>query len=233
VAATLGITLVHGNKSSSLGSYAYLAASGHLGRPLGLVAMATGIATHPLGVLRALWARRVDLWTNVVASGLLGVAFVWVLPISVIVLLANGLYGGELFAAPGFQNVPLYVLLPVGTVAVLGWLARRHRRIALLLAGLLVAQAVGWTAVWLPRVRGEWLRVSAPAAATLAGIEARIPASAEVIASQGVMGRFSGRVDIRPLFGPGTLAVNGETWFVIAPLAGIETQSTGSAMPRS
>jgi hypothetical protein len=70
--------------------------------------------------------------------------------------------------------------------------------------------------------------VSAPAAATLASIEARIPASAEVIASQGVVGRFSGRTLVRPLFGPGALAVAGETWFVITPMAGIETLSTAS-----
>jgi hypothetical protein len=232
VGATLVITLIHGNLGSGRGlqAYAYLAAAGPLGAPLSLAALAKGIATHPLGVLRVLWAKRLDLWANLAPSGLAGIGFVWLLPITVVVLLANNLWGGWLFAPPGFQSLPLYVLLPAGTVAVLGRLMRRHRRAALLLTGLLVAQALAWAAVWGPRLPGQWLRVPAPAAATLASIEARIPASAEVIASQGVAGRFSGHAHVRPLFGPGTLPVNGQTWFIITPMAGIETLSTASAM---
>ena len=55
--------------------------------------------------------------------------------------------------------------------------------------------------------------------------------TAEVFASQGIMGRFADRTDIQALFGPGSLSLNGkQAWFVIAPLAGIETLSTASAM---
>jgi hypothetical protein len=230
VGATLLITLVHGNKASSLQTYDYLAATGPLGPPLGVAALVKGIASHPLGVLRVLWGKRLDLWANAAPSGLLGVGFVWLLPIAVVVLLANNLFAGWLFAAPSFQSLPLYVLVPVGTIAVLGRLASRHRRAALLLTGLIVAQALAWTAAWAPRIPGEWERVPAATAATLASIEARIPASAEVAVSQGVVGRFSGHSTVRPLYGPGKLAARGETWFIITPLAGVETMSTASAM---
>ena len=230
VGVTLFITLVHANKGSGSGLQAYdYLAGGPPAVQLSLAALAKGIATHPLGAVRALWAKRLDTWANIAPSGLLGVGFVWLLPVSVIVLLANGLFSGPLFAAPGFQNLPFYVLLPAGTVAVLGCLANRYRRMALLLTGLVVVQALVWAAIWVPRTSSQWLRVSGPAAATLAGIEARIPASADVSASQGVSGRFSGRMQSFPLNGPGQLPVYGETWFVIAPLAGIETQSTASA----
>lgn len=232
VTAILIITLVHGNRSSGGGlhAYAYLATAGPTGSSLSLFAMAKGIVTHPLRILQALWAKRIDIWANLAPSGLLGVAYVWLLPLSMIVLLADYLWPSWLFASPGFQNVPLYPLLAVGTVAVLGWLAVRRRRTAFLLAGLLAVQAIGWAVVWGSRTPGQWLRVSSASAATLASVAARIPATAEVIASQGVVGRLSGRSDVHPIFGPGTVSVGrGETWFIIAPLEGIETQSTASA----
>jgi hypothetical protein len=230
--ATVLITLLHGNQGSGSGlqAYDYLAGPA-AGATLSLSGLATGIASHPLLVVHALWSKRLGIWANLAPTGLLGIGFVWLLPLAAIVLLANTLFAGQLFAGPGFQSVPLYVLLPVGTVAVLGWLARRHRRAAMLLTGLVVAQALVWAVVWLPGTPSRWLRVSPTAAATLASIDARIPGNAEVFASQGIMGRFADRTDIQALYGPGKLTVNGsQAWFVIAPLAGIETLSTASSM---
>jgi hypothetical protein len=231
IAATLLITLIHGNRSSGLdSSYAYLAVTASAGAPLGLTALVKGIIAHPLAVLRALWTKRLDVWANLSPSGLLGVGSPVVLPIVLVVLLANTLARGVGFAQPLFQNLAIYIFVPAGTVALLAWLARRHRRVALLLAGLAVAQTLGWTAAWGPRVPGQWLRASSPAAATLARVAARIPASAEVIASQGVVGRFAGRANVHPLYRPGPIPVSSETWFVIVPVAGIEIQSTAGAM---
>ena len=234
VGVTLLISLVHGNLGSGgsrggLEAYYYLV--GPAAAQPSVAALVKGIALHPLGALRAVWAKRLDVWANLAPSGLVAVGSLWLLPTAAIVLLANDLPAAKTYAYPSFQTVPLYVLLPVGTVAVLGWLARRRRRMILLLTGLVVAQALAWAAVWVPQTPGRWLRVSGATAATLAGIEARIPASAEVIASQGVMGRFAGRAAVHGLFGPASIQLNGgETWFVIVPLAGIESQTTASAM---
>ncbi len=231
IVTTLVITLVHGNRGSGGGlhAYAYLAAARPLGAPLSLAALAKGIAAHPLGVLRTLWTKRIDILANLAPAGLVGLGDLLILPLALVVLLANTLFGGLKFAEPIFQYAPVYVLLPVGTVAVLGRLTQRHRRAALAIACLLTAQTLGWAAVWGPRTPSQWLRVSTPAAATLASVEARIPASAEVIASEGVMGRFSGRVHLQALSTPGTRPVQGETWFVITPSQGVEIQSIGSA----
>ena len=77
----------------------------------------------------------------------------------------------------------------------------------------------------------QWLRVPAGAAATLSRIEPLIPGSAEVIVSQGVVGRFADRTDVRILLGPGYQPVSRkDVWFVVLPTYGVETQSTGSAM---
>lgn len=233
VAAVLLITFVHGNLGSGgagLSSYDYLAAAGPAAGRLTVPALVKGIALHPQGVLSALWRKRLDIWAGMAPSGLVGIGFVWLLPITVIVVLANNLAPGLLFSTPSFQYLPLYVLMPAGTVAALAWLAGRHRRMAIVLTGLILAQAIAWSAVWLPRTPSQWLRVSAPAAATLSRIQGLIPNSAEVVASQGVMGPFSGRTNIDPLFGTGRVPVHGETWFVITPLQGIETLNTASAM---
>ena len=233
VAAVLVITLFHGNLGSGgagLSSYDYLAAAAPAAGRLTVPELVKGIALHPQGVLSTLWQKRLDIWAGLAPSGLLGIGFVWLLPITAVVVLANNLAQGLLFSTPSFQYLPLYVLMPAGTVAALAWLAARHTRTAILLTGLILAQALTWAAIWLPRTPGQWLRVSAPAAATLSRIQGLIPNSAEVVASQGVMGPFSGRTDIEPLFGTGPVPIHGETWFVITPLQGIETLNTASAM---
>jgi len=235
VGYSLLIVLVHADLGVPLAKhYAYLAVggppTGYVARNLTLFDLAKGILSHPSGVLRTFWAKRTDVVANLAPAGLLGLGSLMVLPLMLVVLLANILSPGLQFSEPLFQSLPVYIFLPVGTIAVLGWLARRHRRTALLLAGLVAAQALGWAAVWGPQTRGEWLRVPRSTAATLSDIEALIPASAEVVVSQGVSGRLSGRADIETIFGPGTMPVHGETWFVITPLSGIEVQSTASAM---
>jgi hypothetical protein len=234
VAAVLFITLIHGNRGSAHGlqAYAYLAvpgakATGHLP----LTSLVMGIATHPGRVLATLWGKRVDLWANLAPSGLAGLGYLALLPLILVVALANSLFHGVLFAEPLFQSLPAYVFLPVATVGVLRWVTVRRRWLGLALTGLVVAQAVGWAVVWGGHTEGWWLRVPTSSAAVLARAEAMIPASAEVVVSQGVVGRFADRADVRILLGPGYQPVNQpDVWFVVLPEAGVETQSTGSAM---
>jgi hypothetical protein len=160
----------------------------------------------------------------------LGVFYLPIMPILAIVFLANNLWPQPVFSAPLFQSAPIYILVPIGTVAVLIWLYQRHQITALALSTIVLTQALVWAAVWMPWIPGEWLRVPASTAATLAATHAIIPPGDEVIASQGVIGRFSDRAVNYPLTGSNTLPVHGETWFVIAPFAGIETASTANEM---
>ena len=196
VGYSLLVVFIHGDLGSTLAHhYGYLVgtAGGYASSKLTFGGLAKGIASHPLNVLQTLWSRRTDIVANLAPAGLLGVGFSLLSPILLLALLTDILSLGLVYAQPTFQALPIYVLLPVGTVAVLAWLSRRRRRTAILLAGLAAAQTLGWAAVWGPRTASQWLRVPAASAATLTGLAAEIPASAEVIASQGVVGRFSGR----------------------------------------
>ncbi len=203
VAAVLFISVIHGNLGSGHGlqAYAYLAAPGATGS-LTLPQLGLGLATHPGAVVAKLWSKRLDLWANLASSGGLGLAFLPLLPLMLVVILANDLFRGFLFSEPLFQSLPIYVLLPVGTVAVLGWLARRRRWLACCSPAWSSRRpsAGPWSGRRARRTSGSGSPAST--AATLAAVEARIPPSAAVFASQGVVGRFSSRLDVRPLERP-------------------------------
>ena len=193
----------------------------------GYITLAT---RHPFRIVGILWGGRTDFIANLAPGGLLGFGVPLILPIGMAVVLPDTLAGTG-FAEPLFQNVPLYVFVPVGSVAVLAWLLRRHRRTALVVAAVLAAQAIGWAAIWGPQIPVKWLRISDSEAATLASVQARIPASAEVVVSQGVAGRFTARTDAYLLFSVGVrLPLRPDTWFVITPTSGIEPYPLPASM---
>ncbi|HWG63602.1 MAG TPA: DUF2079 domain-containing protein [Streptosporangiaceae bacterium] len=232
LAYALTVTLLHGDGGSSTTAYSYLAAgAGSTGAALQLGSLLKGIATHPLELVRVMWEKRVDLVANLAPAGLVGLVDIFLLPVVIIVMLTSTLFQGLLFAGPIFQNLPVYVFMPVATVYVVARLLRRRRVPTLILVGVLSAQALGWAAVWGPHTVGQWLRVSSAAAHTLASLQARIPGSDEVIASQGVMGRFTSRADVHSLAVPQTIPLkSGYAWFVITPAQGVELQTPASAM---
>lgn len=234
VAYALLMVTLHGEEGFPLAAnYGYLA--GWTGRApvnMSLADLVTGMARHPSIAVAALWGNRADIIANLAPGGLLGIGAPAIMPLSIIVLLSTELLdpGGYFWSAPLFQSIPIYVLLPVGTVTVLAWLLRRRRRASLALAGILAAQAFGWAAVWGPRAVDQWLKVSSPEASTLATVLASIPPSAEVFASNGIVGRFSGRSHVQAI-GPGNLGLlDRDTWFVIAPTSGIETLTPMASM---
>jgi hypothetical protein len=225
------IDLVHANLGSGHGlvTYGYLA-GGPAGASLSMGALIKGVLTHPWIMVRTMASKSADIWANLAPSGLLGTCFVPLVPIVIVVLIESHLSPGLLFAEPGLQNHAIYIIVPAGTVAVLAWLRQRHRITALVLACIVTAQALTWAAVFMPRIPGQWLRMPAGTVATLSAVQAMIPPDAEVIASQGISGRFSSRADIFPIMAAGSIPIHGETWFVIAPIAGIEIESSAAAM---
>ncbi len=193
--------------------------------------MARGILSHPVRVIEALWQKRADVTAALLPGGAIGILFRPLLPVITVGLLSGILSAGWRFAQPSFQLLPVYVLVPAGTVAALAWLARRHAGIARVFAVLLVAQALCWAWIWGPQVPVHWLRVSSATAATLARVRAQIPESDEVVVSQGVLGPFSSRLDVHALASTSRTPVSGSSvWFIITPTAGTELQATASSM---
>ena len=134
------IVAIHADNGAPLARhYGYLAIAAAASYAHGRVAsgtnlttsqMAKGILSHPLHVIQALWDKRQDVSAALLPGGLLGIGFRPLLPWLLVALLSSVLSAGWRFAQPSFQLLPVYVLIPLGTVAALGWLATRWRRTA-------------------------------------------------------------------------------------------------------
>ncbi len=210
---------------------------------LGAARLVKGFVLHPWTVAQHLWAARIDLWAYSMSSGGLGLFT----PLSVMPLLVMLEIGAT--QGTGLRTVPwenFGVMLFVAPLSVLalasltrqlsgGWLADhlpksntkwlRSPRFPLVIAALLGLNAIAWGAVWIPQVPVEWLRTSTAASSALDQVERVIPSGAEVVASQGVMGRLCGREWCYKVSNNGTLEFPLHTandYFVMVPFQGIE-----------
>ncbi len=238
IGATLVVSMLHGDRGSAYSGYAYLTGGVAPRVHPTVLDVLRGAVGHAGAAVRTLWSHRVSLYADVAVGGLLGAVWPWTVGITAVVLAESGLQSTAFYAVPGFQNIPVLVLVPVGTVAVLAWLLssrRRHRgrstAAGLLLLGTVVAGVVGWAVVWLPRTSPEWLRVGDATAATLAGLESSIPSSDEVIVWQGVGGVFAGRRFLYDVQSPGTYPLRTpEVYVIVTPAEGAETLPAASSL---
>ena len=223
---TLLVSLAHANQGVPLTAlYGHLAGSNQLPPGASLTALASGILRHPLNVATVLWAHRLDIWGNLAPSGLIGLLDPWAFGMSLPVLLANQLTPGYLFSQPDFQSALVYLAVPIGTVLFLTWLSRHLPRLVFGIAALVAANALGWGIVWLPRLEPSWIELPRASAAEVRRADAIIPPMAEVVASNGVIGRFSDREYLYDQPGPAqSVPIHGNAvWWVIVPSVGIET----------
>ncbi len=221
---------VGANEASSLATgYGYLTTTAAAGAPehLGVMGLVSGILRHPISALHTLWTRRLGIYAAIASAGLIGVFAPWVVIPSALVLLENGLNSYLVFLDPGFQDALLFLLIPLGTVMILARIGNRRRVFAVGLPVLLTINTLAWGFIWVPKVEGHWVSVTANSAQELSLAQKMIPSGAEVVVSQGVSGRFSNRQWVYPLLDaskPIPLKAK-QVWFVLAPRVGIETVS--------
>ncbi len=188
---------------------------------------------HPVYLFRALWVNAQNLWATLSASGVLGLFWIPVSVPIVLVLLEGGFVRG--FSLPGFQNIAVATLLPVGTIAIGAKLLSRRgvrfRRAVAVVAAVMAVYVAGWFVVWLPNLSREWLNVSPAAARVLNQLNNRIGPDDEVIADQGFVGGFAAR---RWAFIPfaSSLIVQPHrpVWIILSPSQGIELADSASTM---
>ena len=192
------------------------------------LAVAKAVILHPGRAISAVWANGLNVWANLSAAGLLGIAWPPLFVPLLLVLLEGALAHGPRFSVPGSQNFLVLILGAVGTIAICLKLAeRRGPRRRLLLPALLLVLAlngVGWAAVWLPQVAKTWLRVTPPAAASLRQLARRVGAEDQTVVQQGVSSGFAGRRFVHLIFDlPNTFQVSTQhVWLIFAPAQGIE-----------
>jgi Predicted membrane protein (DUF2079) len=237
--AWLGVIgIVGSGKGSTLpASYGYLA-DGHVGNGLsGIIEIAKSLARHPTRVWRALHPRWPQIWKYIASTGTLGALSAVGLPMTLIVLGANGLNQSAVFigADATFQSLAVVFATAVGAVMVATWLARRGRagRLAAAVVGVaMVVQAVVVSAQWTSKAPDAFLLVSSATADQLGSVEHRIPSSAEVVVSQGVIGRFGGHEWVYPYldaFQDGqTVPVQSKSVAFVFTDAGLESASAAA-----
>jgi hypothetical protein len=201
--------------------------------------VALGVLRHPHRAAAMLISKRAQLWQILGGASLLGVASSIGFAISLVLLLPAGLNAEHAVVDPeaSFQFLPVLLFVPIGSVIVLCWLSRRPKR-AWHLAGALLGVAalietVTLSLVWVPRSDSYFRRTDPAAARVLSGVLARTPPGAEVIASNGFVGRFADRPWIYSYWEPtsavGSVPVKARTVeFVLSASQGIETTPPGT-----
>lgn len=212
-----------------LNPYSYIAGP-HVS--LSVANLAKGFVEHPTRWLAVLWNRRVNLWANVAAPGFCGLFSPWGLGVPLVILAQTFLPAANTFSTDFSQMLAVYALITLGTVTWIGKLAQRQYVVGVILAGLVAANAIGWAIQWVPEWPLHWVSVSANTAQTLSQVEQNLPKGNEVVASQGIMGRFSGRRWIYP-FSFSTIPLETPvTDIIVSPYQGVNTLSVAAILER-
>lgn len=201
------ISVIGANAGSGLGYYAYLAGRTSLPHSSGVLIIAAGMISHPSRVINMLHQRLHHIWVLIKPVGVIGVASAWGFGVPVVVLLTNALNSQTGFIFQAFQNSAVFPFVLLGTVMVLVWLAQRFRFgwiPSIAIALVVTVQSLSYGLATSPgNIRWAITRVGPAQATQLTRALALTPAQAEVIATIGIMGRFSGRTSIY-FFGPGS-----------------------------
>jgi hypothetical protein len=173
--------------------YAYLTGPT---RHIGPIQILVGVLGHPTSALRIVASRWDLVFLFLSTVGVVGVVWPWALPTALVVIGPSALNSNAYFlqARAAFQTWPVLPVVLVGTIVVLMRLAtssapyRRAVRFVL----------VGWAAALVPLgaagiadLPTHWLAVDSEAAAEIGRIEQTVPPNAELVASQGIIGRLT------------------------------------------
>jgi hypothetical protein len=240
----VAITLLGGNKGSGLvANYGYLVGA----RPTATSTFVIErLVVHPWHAIRILADRRAAIGRVLGSAGFIGILSPWGVVIAAGTLGPVALNANLGFLSPtiAFQTIVVIPFVLVGSVLILVGMAtgaertppppprlplpqefRKRSIVALGLGICLSVLAITQNASLFGTIRTDWWKVDAPTAAVLRRVLPSIPANAEVIASQGVIGRFGNRPNVFPyLASPQVFPVRSTVVvFVIAPSQGIES----------
>lgn len=214
--------------------YGYL--SGYRGGPFGVVNIIEGVVEHPVAALDMFRSHAGFVGGYVASGGIIGLRSRWGLIPAAFVILPNALNANELFIRfqAAFQSWAAVLFLVVATCLVLQKYSHQVRRQwpGLVLGGVTAATAMAVSYLVLPTVPLYITRVSPRTAEVLAAVQRRAPREAEVIASQGIIGRFAAGRSAYPYWAagvPGVFPVAGvgkPVIFIFSP-----HQGTGEGVP--
>ena len=181
------------------GSYGYLV-PGHTGR-VSSFDVVVGALMHPSAAGHMMATHLAVGFGLMVSVGLIGLVSPWGIGMAAVVLVPNMLDATGLFIRydGAFQTWPAMPFVLVGSVMVVLRLVERGtsgRRAAAGLAAAWTTMAAVLALGVIPRLPAEWLRIDPPAAAMLSQVQGHVGPGVEVVASQGMVGRFGARTSV-------------------------------------
>ncbi len=219
-----------GVKNSALPNYSWLVTSVR-GVPskVTLSTLLKALILHPHRQLQMIWAKRVHVYDVLIPTGVIGLLSPWMWGTAVMTFYAMTLAAALTFLVNGFNLLAGFFVGVAATSMVLSYLISKQRAwinagVALLLV-LMLGQSIALAVTQLPGIPSYWYRVSPVQATVLGEVLDETPENAQVIASNGVMGRFSDRDAIFSLSAQ-IRVLRPTVIFVFAPHAGIETFGT-------
>jgi Predicted membrane protein (DUF2079) len=224
VAHELGVNHSH----VLVGSYTYLVTGSQLvAGSVTLTTVLKALVEHPHRWIQMIWGRKRILYEVLVPTGVVGVVSPWAIGADVMVYYLQAIAYPLTFLVNGFNMIAGIMVVLVGSAMVMAALAVSGRRavrvLALLLGAGMLVQSVVFAAVKIPETYAYFFQVSPSQAAVLSRGLAATPPDAEVIASWGVMGRFSNRQWDYPLYqGVEADPVRAQTVIFVLTTAGLE-----------
>jgi hypothetical protein len=212
------ITALNANQGSLLDNYAYLAGRSTLPKGFrGPLMVVGGTISHPTRLIDMFREKARMMWRYLPPGGVIGIITPWGFGVPAIVLLSSALQSNTLFIGEPFQQFAVVPFLTIGTVTFLTallssqahlfhkspvWadLWARYRRGRWVVVGILLFAVllggIRYAHEYLPgsftdNATGN-IRASSQASALSTAL-ARTPSGAEVISSNDISGRFSGR----------------------------------------
>ncbi len=188
-----------------IATYTYLVTGSNLvPGSVTLFTVAKALVEHPHRWIQLAWERHKFIYEVLVPTGVIGFASRWAIGVGLTVFFLQAIAYPLIFLVNGFNVLAgLMVVLACSAMvlASLATSARRPARLgAVILGAGMLAQSLVLATDNMSGVFSYFLQITGPEAAALAQGLAATPPNAEVIASWGVMGRFSGRSYDEPLY---------------------------------
>jgi Predicted membrane protein (DUF2079) len=196
---------------------------------LGLSGILEALVLHPLRAVHMFASHVVFVIGYVASAGVVGLRSRWGLAPAAFVLVPSALNADSDFIHFGqaFQSWPAVLFLVVGSALALqslAWRAASPRQVVLVFGSLALTSSLIVMVLYVGHLPTYIERVSPAAASELANAQRKIPGNAEIIASQGVIGRLAPghtAYDYWAHGAPERYAINGRpVAFVLAPMQG-------------
>jgi uncharacterized membrane protein len=225
---------VHNN--SVLSGYSYLlSGSSSATAHVTFASLLVALVAHPDRWLRVLWQRKSLIYENLIPTGLIGVFSGWALGTEIVIFMGSAIILPLVYLQSGFQNLPGYLVVLAGSGIIISRLAISARlgirRLSAVLGILIVVQSVAYGIATIPTYPSQWITFTQKQAVVLDRALRHAHPATEVIASWAIIGRFSDRQYVRPLYvNPQGFSVNSSTVEFVISTSGNEILTSAQSL---